>query len=489
MGRRWACALCAAAAILHAVSYLRAGPVDDDFIVYRFARNLVEGRGLVYNLGERVEGFSSPLHLLLCASAIRLGIPPWSASQWTSILASGVAAAAVAAAWFHSRPTARWPIPGVLVAASPAIAYHSAAGLGTTIAAALLAVWGCLLTDEERHPRRSVLAALVLGLACLARAELLLFAVPYALRRKTGRRATLLVFVPLAGWTLFRLAYYGSLLPVTYHVKKLPFLVDLGYGWRYLVRATEMTGIGLVVVLAAAFLLPTRKSSPALRACALGVAVYTLFVVYVGGDYMSFARFFVPILPLGYWLGSEAVSALVANSRIRVALAALVPLGFQWPQAERRDVFRYHEQNEERWIQVGKGLPDSTSPDQSIATSAIGAVGYFSERRIVDMLGMTNDSVWRTAPNLSVEMKGHHRCDAPWVLAQKPDVVLIGAGLMLESGSSIPAFTYERGILDSDEFRSTYHSRVMEIPGSYALIFFQRRDSPVLKGSHPIERR
>src|SRR5262249_25032780 len=46
--------------------------VDDSFITFRFAANLIHGEGPVFNAGERVEGFSSPLHLVLSALLLLL---------------------------------------------------------------------------------------------------------------------------------------------------------------------------------------------------------------------------------------------------------------------------------------------------------------------------------------------------------------------------------------------------------------------------------
>jgi hypothetical protein len=40
---------------------------DDSFITLRYAQNLAEGHGLVFNLNERVEGFTSPLWTILLA--------------------------------------------------------------------------------------------------------------------------------------------------------------------------------------------------------------------------------------------------------------------------------------------------------------------------------------------------------------------------------------------------------------------------------------
>ena len=54
---------------------------DDSFISFRYALNLIEGSGLVYNPGERVEGYSNLLWTLLVALWMRLGADPVSHSH------------------------------------------------------------------------------------------------------------------------------------------------------------------------------------------------------------------------------------------------------------------------------------------------------------------------------------------------------------------------------------------------------------------------
>ena len=41
--------------------------VDDPYITYRYARNLAEGRGFIYNPDERVLGTTAPLYAMLLA--------------------------------------------------------------------------------------------------------------------------------------------------------------------------------------------------------------------------------------------------------------------------------------------------------------------------------------------------------------------------------------------------------------------------------------
>jgi len=58
--------------------------VEDAYISFRYAVHLADGHGLVWNIGgERVEGFTSPLHIWLLALGVRLGVP---ITHWASLL-------------------------------------------------------------------------------------------------------------------------------------------------------------------------------------------------------------------------------------------------------------------------------------------------------------------------------------------------------------------------------------------------------------------
>ena len=100
-----------AAAVLWGVSDAcrDAWTCDDAYIVFRYARNLVNGLGLVFNAGERVEGFTDLLWVLWTTPAFVLGVDP---ETWTS--AWGVAcfgAMLALLAWDHARRCARLPSP------------------------------------------------------------------------------------------------------------------------------------------------------------------------------------------------------------------------------------------------------------------------------------------------------------------------------------------------------------------------------------------
>ena len=85
---------------LAAVSWFLA--TDDAFISFRYARNLLEGHGLVFNVGERVEGYSNFLWTIELAAIWRaFGIPPEDAAPWLSV--AFTAATLAAMAWWIAR--------------------------------------------------------------------------------------------------------------------------------------------------------------------------------------------------------------------------------------------------------------------------------------------------------------------------------------------------------------------------------------------------
>lgn len=91
--------------VLHAEARPLRPALDDAFISFRYAYNLAEGRGLVYNEGERVEGSTNLLWTLLVAAGIRLGFEAPEAAHVLD-LAAGVAALLAAFAF------ARAGLPG-----------------------------------------------------------------------------------------------------------------------------------------------------------------------------------------------------------------------------------------------------------------------------------------------------------------------------------------------------------------------------------------
>lgn len=455
------------------------GPSDDDFIVQRYARNLVEGRGLVFDDGVRVEGFTCPLWLFLLAGVTALGgtaavIGPWIGA------ASVLGSALLALARSNGATSRRSAFAAALaIAASAALAYHAALGLGTALSGLLVLAWFVAAERAERRGDSQVLAGVLLGLATLIRPETAGFALPWLLSVPRGRRLGAFVAFALwsGGWLVFRRAYFGEWLPMTYYVKKLALADDLAYGAEYLLRATLDCGVGVGLVLIVAARVSGRALvRPVATAAIGGLVLTTAIVTWAGGDYLPLARFLVPVLPLLLVLASEAVDGLLVAPRAITygALAVLVLVG-AWPCANVAEYRGRHAFFEERWIAIGKELAARFPPTTRVATAPIGAIGFHSRLPIVDLLGLTNDAIRRAEPDLSITMKGHHRYDADWTLAQEPDLVLLGNGVLLPGERTLQISAWEHTLVQHPRFASEYERFVLPIPGSYELFLFRRR--------------
>jgi len=487
------------AAVLHAWSFAGSGPIDDDFICYRYARNLLEGNGLVFNHGERIEGFTAPLWVLLISAGLALGSDPVRTALMLSVLGCGVATWAVGSAWRTLRPNGLWPVPALLVASSPAIAFHGAAGLGTTLLAALLSTWLALGLRAEAQEKPAWGAAIALALACLVRQEMLLFAIPFAIG--PGRRSQASGLAPgwlplaaLAAWAGVRGVYYGRLLPMTYSVKKLPVFEDLGRGLDYLLISTLVAGVGLFVVAAVVGYLRGNRRSSWLSCAVAGLVLHTGYVIWVGGDYIALARFFVPTLPLAMFL------ACIGSTRWLVSRRGLggIVLGvvLLWPQALqlklpfasvlddhcRPYLALLHEFDEQRWESLGRHFAEVVPAGHSVALSPIGAFGWYSRLEIVDVLGLTNASAADREPDLRIALKGHHRHNGDWVLSQEPDYLILGNGVLGPDGRLV-ANPWEADIIQDPRFASEYVREFVPIPGDDYLDLFRRRSSAPLPGA------
>lgn len=485
---RQAAPLAALLMAVHAWTYWGAGPLDDDFICYRYARNLLAGDGLVFQPGELIEGFTNPLWVLLLAGALKLGIEPTFFSQVIGLLAAAVAAWAVGDTW-RTRHGESYLSPALLVAALPPMAWHAITGLGTTLLAMLLALW-FRAWDRAREEDRSPWAAGVwLALACLLRQEAALFALVF-LAGGRRRLPALLPLVTLGGWTAFRWFTYGQLLPMPWHAKKLPLLADWSYGLHYVGASTLTCGIAALALLAPA-------ARPAWRGLGAAVLLHTLYVLHVGGDFMALARFHVPVLPLAVLAAASALRERVPRALLPAGL--LLALGVQWVQVPwsdetaqehplvleqaRRFRFLDHAGFEERWERVGRLLGERCPPETLVATSPIGAIGWYSRLPLIDILGLTNSSSLGVEPDLElVGVKGHHRFDADWILERRPDLVVLGNGVLDGSGA-VPINPWERSLFDHPGFQGGYVPIWIEVPGDQPLRLWMRADGELPRGA------
>jgi hypothetical protein len=348
------------AVILGVVGAVRMAWVcDDAFISFRYADNLVHGLGLVFNAGERVEGYSNFLWTLGIALGMRLGIDP---EQWTAVWGVLFYAATIAVLCMLPRLTAgaqgraalALPLAGLLAAVHGDWNIYATSGLETSCFTFLVTL-AYALAVVPAAPAWT--AGLVVALAALTRPDAIVFVPSFlaymVLARPRRVRSALefaaafaLVWLPYVVW---KVRYYGDFFPNTYYAKSAS-LAWWSQGWVYVrVYLEKYWPLALAIPLAfAAWAVAARRtgsapgvrparllpgsapatppeSFPAAEALALALALcFTLYVMRVGGDFM-YARMLIPATPFFLIVLEAAVTRLVAG-RPRLEWAAMAVL-------------------------------------------------------------------------------------------------------------------------------------------------------------------
>ena len=318
--------------------------VDDMFISLRFAERLVAGQGLTFNDGQRVEGFSNPLWVLLQAALIGVGVDGVIATKALALASYGLLFWGLYRVGRDvvglSQPLALVAL--LLTAASSYIASWAMWGLETPLFLALLAWFLVALHRRTRSPTGRATVALTAAtvafvttrpeapLYVLAAGATVLFVgagapAPPGPAGVRGRFRALLpavvaTAVLVAALLLWRHAYYGRWLPQTYYAKhgvgfdpaRLAPLVAEGASPLeivYLVGATALAGVLAVRARLAAF---------------LAVVLADLcFVASVAIDWMPNQRHFLPLIALAPFPWLWLVASLARRARAVVPAVAL----------------------------------------------------------------------------------------------------------------------------------------------------------------------
>lgn len=465
-----------AAAYIYRTSFLVDGEryfvlFDDAMISMRYARNLANGYGLVWNPGgERVEGYTNPLWVVFMAFFHLFPLP----ASKISLLVQASGALLLIANLFFVEKIARALSGESLVALLAVVltAFYTPLnnwglqGMEVSLLALILGAATWLVLDERRAGRFSPALYLLLGAGTLVRMDM---AVPYlailAFRLASDpprRRQNLLWGLGLLalftlGQTLFRLAYYGELLPNTYYLKMegYPLLSRAARGLYVLFRF--IWGMNWVL-----FLLPFTalffRREPAVWLLFLVFAAQLAYSVYVGGDaweHRGGANRYISVgMPLFFVLFAFAAGLLrkaalggfprPSNALLQLSSAGLalfvltsmvnMNLLQDFRSLERWALLRqpnFVEGNKE-YVRISRALVKITRPEARVAVVSAGAIPYFTDRYAIDLLGKNDARIAhekaRGAGNiLDLEefRPGHMKWNYDYSIGQlRPDVIV-----------------------------------------------------------------
>jgi len=394
-------------------------PYDDSYISLHFARNLAEHGYFTFDGETASAGATSPLHVVSLAIPIKLGAEP----IWTSVVEGIVfqmllIGATYWLAWsiFKDRWTAI--IASGSVGIMGYLVLDALNGMETTLFLAVTAATAAAFFDA-RTWRGYLAAGLLAGASVLTRPEgflllgamglyYLVFNVDTRLRlnMEDVRRLVLLALpsvVALVGLSIFYWATTGEITPGTATAKMRFFReFELSHVQRF-----DLAQNGL-----ASFLGPIL---PWLGFAAFAVRrrEAVLFAIF----WVAFMVFYYYLLPGGlnhYWFryqhvflppvavfGAAGIVSLVRGRTwepATLALAGAVGIFFAGMVALQYENFRYTydfeiDLAEGRQVVMAKYLRDEVPPGVAIATHDIGAIAYFSEREVIDLVGLVNPDV------------------------------------------------------------------------------------------------
>ena len=440
---------------------------DDAYISFRYARNLVEGDGLVFNPGDRVEGYTNFLWTMVAAVPLatgaddplpfmhRTGRVLWFGSYFL-LMSMG------------SYLAFRGVLTGPLIAI-PLIAHWSfnqwfLSGMETGMVSFLFLL--TLVIFSLQNPRSPLLGAL-LGVSCvltlLSRPDTVFFLAGLAMaglvclrswfrdrefRRRWVPAFLLPVFLIHVPYTVWRLIYYGDLLPNTYYAKAA-YNPAYQRGWEYLAKYFEIYAFAPLLLIPVAAALMTRDVVVRrfLAGAVFGTAAVFFYVVRLGGDFMEW-RFLTPVtgvvfgaigvglfvvgegavrwvlsrskrsdVPERTWMALPAATAGIATGFVGIFFLHQIAEAGRSPKQpevivgqETIHSLQKYALPEYSWDEIGRSCKSLFPADTKIATTAAGMIPYFSELPTLDLHGLTDREIARVpiAPSESRRVGHDH---------------------------------------------------------------------------------
>ncbi len=405
----------------------RASVCDDAFVSFRYARNLLEGHGLVWNIGERVEGYTNFLWVMLTAAVsgvIGLELPLVAVAL---CLISFVAV--ILLVWRHSRSG----VAALLFALSATALDYATTGMETMFGAALVLGGALLLCDKERSV---AWGGALFALAVLTRPDHLLFWGAGGLvvllggqRRPRDLAVYAATLVPVLVHAAWRFGYYGELLPNTFHAKSAS-TAYFSQGGIY--TLAFLLGAHLWVIIPLALSGLRRSARPFAVFAGASLPIWHAYVVWVGGDFM-FGRFLLVLLPIWLVLAAKGAKGPLSNGLLLATLGGVSIIGpevHRWHITDETRVYpvtQWHPQlviDHHNWrtgVRLGELFDEDYRP--VVATSGIGMVGYYSRLEVIDLLGLTDARIARR-PVEERGMVGHEKVPrAGYVLRKRGAVI------------------------------------------------------------------
>ncbi len=468
--------------------------IDDAYISFAYARNLSLGHGLVMNLGERVEGYTNFLWVVLMAVVHRLGFDVPLVARLLN-LALGLALIGYTLVFLAVGTRSRSAllaamVAGAVLSVDGSLARWSQDGMETILFSLLALASVCRSIGEHETPNKYPLSSLYFAVATLTRPEgALLFAASLGFRlsvrgsermclRRLAHNIGLycIVVMPYLGW---RWLYYDDLLPNTFYAKvgATAYQILRGVDYVYAFAAEQHWPLLLLFALAL-FTKSGRRVSIWHFHLLSVVAIYLIYVIFVGGDWMGSGRFMVPILPLAVLGVAEMFTAAAVSGESGLRKTAAIVLALfcagmlnvasgwnaEWANVSRARLFHQSRLSLAHWLREHARAGDT------LLTNEVGLFAYYSGLYVADIHGLTDETIAHGVQPSSMGRgkAGHEKFDLDYSFSKKPTWIC-AAGLTriyFENRASFPLLADYKAVVVDIPLPFEYYRYILHRQGA-----------------------
>ena len=487
---------------------------DDAFTALRYVKNFINGYGLVFNQGERVEGYTNFLWVIILSIVgfLSRDISLENFTQYLSLFFSIVLIILtfVLSDIFNENDKSSSNIksskiirilfdvvPVIMLAFSTPLIYWGVSGMETTmfVSLLLLSIIFYLKGNRDKpnypflivsicnsllRPEGMIFFLLIIlhkiitkliGKTKLINRQLLL-----SIFDKTFIKEIIIYLIPLTVFLIFRLIYYGYPLPNTFYAKTEFTIQFVQRGIKYFLEFNKANlAYGLILVLPLVLFIYKKIFKKYLLLYLL-IFPWILCVIIIGGDVLPIGRFFLPIMPLTYILFAKSIKVffdLIAfNNKytkyLSLSLLLILIIAYSFINYKKQKDEMMTKRSYEaglvqkmkiyaRWINEREELSGHVP---CVAMSTIGTFSYYTNSKIIDLVGLTNsyiahnpEEVYGIDNELPVIWKERHY-NAAYVLKQNPDYIIFPAG-------GKPSAFAECALFVQKEFKENYYTQLL----------------------------
>lgn len=462
---------------------------DDSLISLRYVQRFLDGKGLSWNDGHPVEGYSNLLWILLISVLGKIDFDLIFAARLLGIIFS---LGTISVIFFHCKNRFSKPevifLPILLLFTTPSFVVWAIGGLEQPLYIFLLAL---ILSEvskiqENNNLKRLFPLSIWLGLLTITRPDgflftgiTTLFLILTNLKRKSNILKVIFTIglIPilfLIGQLIFRYNYYGELVPNTALVKvKFTMHHILGGGF-YNVKAFFGTFLLSMAGLCSLYILIFKKKNPFALYIFLSVSAWILYITSVGGDiFPAFRQYYVAIIffIFAIILGLKQIHFNIKNKYFNYIVAGLLIINVFVQILIPSNMHAKDERWEFKGLKLGENLKKTFPKNSLLGVTVAGSIPYASEFPTVDMLGLNDYYIPRHPPkNFGNGFLAHELGDAKYIMQRNPDIIIFHTGNQMDD----VLFNATQQLKENSDFRKNFVAALIKDESEEYILYFNK---------------